>query len=99
MLNYIEGAKTFREIQNLWRSVLGSCQRFLSLKTLKNRFLQTYEIEKNKIITLNLKTGESIEFIQCDHFVMFISSQLNLNFSRCSNIAFLLRDMEIAAII
>ena len=91
--------KTFREIQNLCGSILGSYQRFLSLKTLKNRFLHTYEIEKNKIITLNIKTGESIEFIQCDHVVMFISSQLNLDFSRCSNIAFLLRDMEIAAII
>lgn len=91
--------KLLNKFKNLWRSVLGSCQQFLSLKTLKNRFLQTYEIEKNKIITLNIKTGESIEFIQCDHFVMFISSQLNLDFSRCSNIAFLLRDMEIAAII
>ena len=91
--------KPLDKFKNLWRSVLGSCQRFLSLKTLKNRFLHIYEIEKNKIITLNIKTGESIEFIHCDHFVMFISSQLNLDFSRCSNIAFLLRDMEIAAII
>lgn len=91
--------KPLDKFKNLWRSVLGICQCFLSLKTLKNRFLHTYEIEKNKIITLNIKTGESIEFIQCDHFVMFISSQLNLDFSRCSNIAFLLRDMEIAAII
>lgn len=91
--------KPLDRFKNLWSFILGSCQRFLSLKTLKNRFLHTYEIEKNKIITLNIKTGESIEFIQCDHFVMFISSQLNLDFSRCSNIAFLLRDMEIAAII
>lgn len=91
--------KPLDKFKNLWRSVLGICQCFLSLKTLKNRFLHIYEIEKNKIITLNIKTGESIEFIQCDHFVMFISSQLNLDFSRCSNIAFLLRDMEIAAII
>ena len=91
--------KPLDKFKNLWRSVLGICQCFLSLKTLKNRFLHTYEIEKNKIITLNIKTGESIEFIQCDDFVMFISSQLNLDFSRCSNIAFLLRDMEIAAII
>lgn len=91
--------KPLDKFKNLWRSVLGICQCFLSLKTLKNRFLHTYKIEKNKIITLNIKTGESIEFIQCDHVVMFISSQLNLDFSRCSNIAFLLRDMEIAAII
>lgn len=91
--------KPLDKFKNLWRSVLGICQCFLSLKTLKNRFLHAYEIEKNKIITLNIKTRESIEFIQCDHVVMFISSQLNLDFSRCSNIAFLLRDMEIAAII